>query len=165
MRKCVRSLRVRRVSSQRIRSADVSASIARGEKSPRFPSGVATIRSLPFIECPPEKDSRRGGNIERLDASGGLNGHWVLSQALGDALAFVAENQNAMRQVGRSLHVSRENRNAASEERVDGHLHDWNAEDRSCRGADGFRAVRVSAAGEEDNAGCVECRREADDRA
>src|SRR6266571_1973123 len=47
MPKWVSSLRVCRVSSQRIRSADLSAAIARGEKSDRFPIGVPIRRSLP----------------------------------------------------------------------------------------------------------------------
>ena len=42
-----RSARVRRVSSQQIRSAVASTSRARGERSPRFPIGVATSTSWP----------------------------------------------------------------------------------------------------------------------
>src|SRR5216684_1956952 len=47
MPKCVRSFRVWRVSSQRIRSADFNASTARGDKSERLPMGVPTMRSFP----------------------------------------------------------------------------------------------------------------------
>src|SRR5438876_4980360 len=47
MPKCVSSFRVCRVSSQRIRSEDLSAAIARGERSDRFPIGVPIRRSLP----------------------------------------------------------------------------------------------------------------------
>src|SRR5260370_1712627 len=47
MPKCVRSFRVSRVSSQRIRSADFNASTARGDKSERLPMGVPTMRSFP----------------------------------------------------------------------------------------------------------------------
>ncbi len=43
----VRSPRVRRVSSQQIRSARPSTSTARGERSPRFPMGVDTITRRP----------------------------------------------------------------------------------------------------------------------
>ena len=42
-----RRARVRRVSSQQIRSAAASTSRARGERSPRFPIGVATSTSWP----------------------------------------------------------------------------------------------------------------------
>jgi len=45
--KLVSSLRVCRVSSQRITLADFSASIARGERSERFPIGVPTMSSFP----------------------------------------------------------------------------------------------------------------------
>src|ERR1700738_1099639 len=47
MPKCVRSFRVWRVSSQRIRSDDFNASTARGDRSERLPIGVPTMRSFP----------------------------------------------------------------------------------------------------------------------
>ena len=46
---CVSSARVRRVSSAQITSASRSASTARGERSPRFPMGVATSTSRPMV--------------------------------------------------------------------------------------------------------------------
>ena len=47
--KCVRSCHVRRVSSQAIAAAPLSASIARGERSARFPIGVATTWSMSYF--------------------------------------------------------------------------------------------------------------------
>src|SRR6266550_6946023 len=47
MPKWVRSLRVCRVSSNRMRSADFNASTARGDKSERLPIGVPMMRSFP----------------------------------------------------------------------------------------------------------------------
>src|SRR5207302_5642499 len=67
MPKCVRSLRVWRVSSQRIRSADFSASIARGGKSPRLPSGVPTMRSLPVIRLRVYRAATVAPTARRLD--------------------------------------------------------------------------------------------------
>ena len=40
---------MRRVSSQQMRSADSRTSPARGERSPRFPIGVATSTSRPLL--------------------------------------------------------------------------------------------------------------------
>src|SRR5258708_18377544 len=62
MPKWVRSFRVWRVSSQRIRSADFSASTARGVRSERLPMGVPTMRSLPGTRRSLLQASLRGGD-------------------------------------------------------------------------------------------------------
>src|SRR2546423_557450 len=125
MPKCVISFRVRRVSSHRMRFADFSASTARGEKSERLPIGVPTMSSLPFIECSPQQDSCCGSDVERFDASRHLDSHQPrhLANAVGHALAFAAEDQDAARQLARTLGIGGENRTLACEQLVDCHFY------------------------------------------
>ena len=49
MSKWFSSFKVTRVSSAAMKSADSSASIARGEKSDRFPMGVPVTNSVPQV--------------------------------------------------------------------------------------------------------------------
>ncbi len=98
---CVSSARARRVSSAAITSASRSASTARGERSPRFPIGVATSTSAPAAGAP----SHALVHSAQLDRSPGWSLHRSNAPAARLDRERGAPHDAARGDAGRSVHV------------------------------------------------------------